>query len=151
MSTVRTVAGAALVALVLGALTLMVWPASEADKAREDGEQLGEAVTQVYEADSESEMDAALAEVDEAVTDSLEHGGEAVAEQAARQDEALDLAVEGYVGAVESTDSFEQDVYETELDYALTELEYNADEFRSSSDDVVAAYWEGFDDGFDKE
>ena len=64
----------------------MVWPASEADKARDDGEQLGEAVTQLYEADSQSEVDAALAEVDEAVTKSAEHGGDAVAEQATRQD-----------------------------------------------------------------
>jgi len=151
MFTVRAVLGALLVALTLSALTLMVWPASEADKARDDGEQLGEAVTQLYEADSQSEVDAALAEVDQAVTDSAEHGGDAVAEQATRQDAALDLAVEGYVGAVQSTDSFEQDVYEAELDVALTELEYNADQFRSNSDDVVEAYWEGFDDGFDKE
>ena len=148
---IRTVLGACLVALTLAALTLAVWPATEADKARDDGEQLGEAVTQLYEADSQSEVDTALAAVDEAVTDSLEHGGDAVAEQAEAQAAALDLAVEGYYGAVTSTDSWEQDVYEAELDYAVTELEYNADEFRSSSDDVVEAYWEGFDDGFDKE
>ena len=150
MSAVKAITGAALIALMLTALTIAVWQ-TEADKARDDGEQLGEAVTQVYDADSQSELDSALAEVDEAVSESADHAGDAVTDQAERQAEALDLAVEGYYGAVTTTDEWEQDVYETELSYALDVLSYNADEFRSTSDDVVEAYWEGFDDGFDKE
>lgn len=149
--TVRSVIGACLVALALMAATIAVWPASEADKARDDGEQLGEAMTQVYEADSQSELDSALAAVDEAVSVSSDHAGDAVAEQVERQANALDRAVEGYYGAVTTTDEWEQELYETQLSYAVTDLEYNADEFRGSSDDVVEAYWDGFDDGFDKE
>ena len=48
----------ALCALLAAILTIALWPASEADKARGDGEQLGTAVSSLYAADSTDGVDA---------------------------------------------------------------------------------------------
>src|SRR5688500_14253903 len=121
-SLLRWVSGGLVTAAVLAALTVALWPASEADKARADGEQFGQAVNHLYYADTEAEVDAALAEVDQAVTDTREHAGDEVAEQVAEQEDALVRAADGYVGAVTSDDAFESDLYEAELDVALDDL-----------------------------
>jgi hypothetical protein len=55
-------------AAALAALTVALGPASEADKACDDGEQFGQAVNHLYYAGTEAEVDAAPAEVDQAVT-----------------------------------------------------------------------------------
>jgi hypothetical protein len=116
-------------AAVLAALTVALWPASEADKARDDGEQFGQAVVQLYNADSEAEVDAALVELDQAVSDTREHAGDAVASQASAQQDALARAADGYAGAVTSDDAFEADLYEAELDVALDDLSSQASDF----------------------
>ena len=146
-SLLRWLCGGLLTAAVLAALTVALWPASEADKARADGEQLGQAVLQLYNADSEAEVDAALDEVDQAVTDTREHAGAEVAEQAADQDDSLSRAADGYVGAVTSDDAFESDVYEAELDVALDDLSSQASDFRAQGPEVHQAFWEGVDAG----
>jgi uncharacterized protein YdbL (DUF1318 family) len=137
----------ALVAAALAAVAVAVWPASEADKARDDGERVGEAVGELYYAESDAEVDAALAELDEAVTDTREHAGDEVAEQAEEQADALARAVDGYAGAVTSEDAFESDLYEAELEVALDDLSTQASDFREQGPEVHSAFWEGFEEG----
>jgi len=139
-SLLRWLSGGLLAAAVLAALTMAVWPASEADKARDDGEQFGQAVNHLYYA-AEAEVDAALAEVDQAVTDTREHAGDEVAEQVGEQEDALARAADGYVGAVTSDDAFESDVYEAELDVALDDLTSQASDFRAQGPEVHQAFW----------
>jgi hypothetical protein len=146
-SLLRWVSGGLVTAAVLAALTVALWPASEADKAREDGEQFGQAVNHLYYADSEAEVDAALAEMDQAVTDTREHAGDEVGEQVAAQEDALARAADGYVGAVTSDDAFESDLYEAELDVALNDLTSQASDFRAQGPEVHQAFWEGVDAG----
>lgn len=146
-SLLRWVSGGLVTAAVLAALTVALWPASEADKARADGEQFGQAVNHLYYADTEAEVDAALAEVDQAVTDTREHAGDEVAEQVAEQEDALVRAADGYVGAVTSDDAFESDLYEAELDVALDDLTSQASDFRAQGPEVHQAFWEGVDEG----
>jgi hypothetical protein len=146
-SLLRWLCGGLLTAAVLAALTVALWPASEADKARTDGEAFGQAVNQLYYADSETEVDAALAEVDQAVSDTREHAGDEVAEQVTEQNDALSRAADGYVGAVTSDDGFESDVYEAELDVALDDLSSQASDFRAQGPEVHQAFWEGVDAG----
>jgi hypothetical protein len=134
-SLLRWVSGGLVTAAVLAALTVALWPASEADKARADGEQFGQAVNHLYYADTEAEVDAALAEMDE------------VAEQVAEQEDALVRAADGYVGAVTSDDAFESDLYEAELDVALDDLTSQASDFRAQGPEVHQAFWEGVDEG----
>ena len=143
------IAGGVLTAVVLAAVAVAVWPASEADKARADGEQLGQAVSDLYYAQSEAEVDAALADVDTAVGDARDHAGDEVSEQVADQQDALARAVDGFVGATTTDDAFEADLYEVELDYALEDLESQAADFREQGPEVQQAYWEGFEEGFE--
>jgi hypothetical protein len=146
-SLLRWVSGCLVTATVLAAVTLAVWPASEADKARDDGEQFGQAVNHLYYADTEAEVDAALAEVDQAVTDSREHAGDEVASQAADQEDALNRAVDGFVGANTTDDAFAADLYQAELDVALEDLTSQASDFRAQGPEVHQAFWEGVDEG----
>jgi hypothetical protein len=146
MSVTRFVA--ALLALaVVAAATVAFWPASEADKARDDGEQVGQAVNHLYYAESTADVDAALEELDQAVSDTLSHQSDALDEQVTDQADALDRAANGFVGSLTSDDEFDQDLYEAELDYALDDLSSQADDFRTNAPEVEQAFWQGVDSG----
>jgi hypothetical protein len=141
------IAGGVLVAAVLCALTIALWPASEADKARDDGEQVGQAVTHLYEADSSTEVDAALAELDAAVSETRASAGDEVADQVADQQDALARAAEGFVGYYTTDSDWDAALYEAELDVALDDLYSQASDFREQGPEVHAAFWEGVDEG----
>ena len=141
------VAGGVVAAVLLVALAVAMWPASEADKARADGEQLGQAVSDLYYAESEADVEAALADVDAAVNDARDHAGDEVSEQVAEQQDALARAVDGVVGATTTDDAFEADLYEAELDSALDDLASQAADFREQGPEVRTAFWEGYEDG----
>jgi hypothetical protein len=138
------IAGGTSLAAVLAAVAIAVWPASEADKARSDGEQLGEAVNALYAADSPAEVDAALADVHSAASDARVHAGDAVYDQVAAQEDALSRAAEGYVGYYTTDDAWEAELYEAELDVALDDLESNAEDFRTNGPEVQQAFWDGY-------
>lgn len=146
-SLLRWVGVGLVTAALLAAVTVALWPASEADKARHDGEQFGQAVVQLYDADSEAEVDAALTELDQAVTDTRDHAGDEVASQVADQEDALNRAVDGFVGANTTDDAFEADLYQAELDVALDDLSSQASDFRAQGPEVHQAFWEGVDEG----
>jgi hypothetical protein len=139
----------ALAAVALAALAL--WPASEAAKARDDGEQLGQAVNQLYYSESTAEVEDALVEVDEAVTDSLDHGSDALGAQVSDQEDALARAADGFVGALTTESDFDSELYQVELDYAVDDLTSQAEEFRTEAPEVEQSYWEGFEEGFSDE
>ena len=139
--------GAIIGVAAIVAVAIAVWPASEADKAHDDGKQLGAAVTQLYNAQSWDEVQDARVEVRTALDDTRTHAGDAVADQADSQVDALDRTVDGYVGAHTSDDSFEADLYQAELDTAVDDLSYNADNFTDNAPDVVSSFWNGFDEG----
>jgi hypothetical protein len=139
---------AALLALaVVAAATVAFWPASEADKARDDGEQVGQAVNHLYYAESTEEVDSALDELNTAVADTLDHRGDALGEQVSDQADALNRAADGFVGSLTSDNEFDQELYEAELDYAYDDLSNQADNFRSNAPEVEQAFWEGVDSG----
>jgi hypothetical protein len=134
-------------AVTLTALAIAVWPASAADTARDDGERLGAAVGQLYDAASPAEVDAAQAEIEAAVGEARVHAGDRVAEQAAAQQDALARAADGFVGAHTSDDAFEADLYQAELDVALDDLTSQASDFRGDGPEVQQAFWEGVREG----
>ena len=143
----RRLSGGLVAAAVLAALTFALWPASEADKARDDGERFGRAVAQLYDADTEAEVDSALVELDQAVSDTREHAGDEVADQAADQEDALTRAVDGFVGANTTDDAFEAELYQAELEVALDDLSSQASDCRAQGPEVNQAFWEGVDEG----
>ena len=146
MSVSRFVASLlALAAVAVAAWAL--WPASEADRARDDGEQVGQAVNHLYYAESTEEVNDALDELNTAVADSLDHAGDAVDEQVTDQADALERAADGFVGSLTSDSEFDQELYEAELDYALDDLSSQAEDFRTNAPEVEQAFWEGVDSG----
>ena len=142
----RMAAGALLAAAVV-ALAVALWPASEADKARADGEQVGEAVAALYSADSADDVDAALADLQTAAVDTRDHAGDAVATQVADQEDALARAADGFVGSVTTDSEWDAELYQAELDIAVDDLESQASEFQTQAPEVHQAFWEGYEDG----
>jgi hypothetical protein len=146
-SLLRWVGGGLVTAAAVGALALAFWPATAADQAREDGEQLGQAVGQLYNAQSTADVEAALAEIDAAAADARDHAGDEVAAQVADQQDALAHAANGFVGAYTTGDAFEAELYQAELNVAIDDLTSQASDFRAQGPEVHEAYWQGFQDG----
>jgi hypothetical protein len=153
MSPVRTrslvawiLGGAALVAAI-AAVAIAVWPASEADKAREDGKHLGEAVTSLYNAQTTDEVDAALTDVRSALQDTRDHASNNVAGQIDDQADALYRAADGFVGTQTSDNGFEVDLYQAELNDAVDDLDHQAQDFQDEGPEVRQAFYDGYQDG----
>jgi hypothetical protein len=72
-------------------------------------------------------------------------------DQLNKQVDALDRAADGFVGSRTTDDSFEADLYQSELDTALDDLTSNADNFRTNGPDVVQAFWDGVSTGLGSE
>ena len=146
MSVTRFIA--ALLALaVVAAGTWALWPASEADKARDDGQAVGQAVNHLYYAESTEEVDSALDELNTAMSETLDHQSDALGELVSDQADALDRAADGVVGSLTSDNDFDQELYESELDYAVDDLSSQADDFRTNAPEVEQSFWEGVDSG----
>ena len=139
--------GGTLVVLLLAAVTVAVWPESAADRAHDDGERLGQAVGDLYYADTDAEVDAALSDIDSAVADTREHAGDEIASQVDDQADALSRAADGFVGSVTTDSAWDQDLYQAELDVALDDLTGNASDFRAQGPEVHQAFWQGVEDG----
>jgi len=149
MKSARTlwIAGGTLAAAVLAVLAIALWPDSQADKARADGRRLGEAVAALSTATTSAEVDAALSDIDVALTETRDHAGDRVADQANDQADALDRAADGFVGSRTTDDAFSADLYQAELDGAVDDLYDNASDFRGEGPEVQQAFWEGYQDG----
>jgi hypothetical protein len=139
--------GGALVVALLAAVTVAVWPQSAADRAGDDGEALGQAVGDLYYAETDTEVDAALADIDSAVADTREHAGDELASQVQDQADALSRAADGFVGSRTTDDAWEVDIYQAELDVALDDIADNAGDFRAQGPEVHEAFWQGVGDG----
>jgi hypothetical protein len=140
------VGGTALVAALI-VVAIAVWPASEADKAREDGKHVGEAVSSLYGAQTTDEVSSALTDLRSAVGDTRDHATDNVADQINDQADALSRAADGFVGSHTSGDSFEADLYQAELEYALDDLDQQAEDFQNEGPEVQQAFWDGYQDG----
>jgi hypothetical protein len=138
--------GAALVATIV-VVAIAVWPASETDKAREDGKQLGEAVTSLYNAQTTEEVDAAVTDVRAALRDARDHAADNVRGQIDDQADALYRAADGFVGTHTSDDAFEVDLYQAELNDAVDDLDHQAANFQDEGPEIPQAFWDGYQDG----
>jgi hypothetical protein len=146
-SLLRWIAGGTGLATILAVGAVAFWPASEADKARDDGEQVGQAVNHLYYADSAEEVDAALTELNTAITDTRTHAGDELANQVDDQTDALARAANGVAGSVTTDSEWDYELYQAELDVALDDLSDNASDFRAQGPEVHHAFWEGFESG----
>jgi hypothetical protein len=150
MYMLRWITGGVLVAAVIAALTVALWPTSETDKAREDGENVGQAITDLRNAETTGDVDSALDDLHSAIRDTRDHAGDAVYEQVDAQGDAIYHAVNGFIGANSSDDEWEQDLYEEELETALEDLTSQAEDFRTTGPEVQQAFYQGLQDGLTK-
>jgi hypothetical protein len=144
MSLFRWITAGVLTAAVIVAVAIAVWPASNTDKARSDGEAFGQAVVALDHAQSPADVDAALDDLGEAAASTRDHAGDAVADEVDRQDDALSRAVDGWTGVHSTDDSFSESLYQSELDTAVDDLNDNAADFRTEGPEVQQAFWDGF-------
>jgi hypothetical protein len=149
MTMFKRVAGAAVLAALVAGIAIAVWPMSDTDRARRDGEHFGTAVAELRDAQSTGDVHAGLADLHDALRDTREHVGSAVADQVDAQGDAIYRAVDGSFGKRSADDDFGHDVYDAQLDNALDDLTGQADDFRTTGSDVQQAFWEGVQDGLD--
>jgi hypothetical protein len=145
------VLAAAIALAAIVAVTIAVWPASAADKARADGKHMGQAVGDLYYAQSQTDVDAAFADMRSAMDDTRQHASDELNEQIDKQADALYSAADGFVGAHTADNDWDQDLYQSELDYAVDDLVNNAEDFHNQNSDVANAYADGFQDGLPAE
>jgi hypothetical protein len=141
-------AGAATCAVV-AALTLALWPASAADTAYDDGQRLGQAVSDLRNADTYDEVDNGLTDVRNAAADARDHAGDELDSQITAQGDALSRALNGFTGAATSGDDWDQELYESELDVAVDDLAAQADDFRTNAPEVTRSFYEGLQAGLE--
>jgi hypothetical protein len=150
MYMLRWITGGVLVAAVIAALTVALWPTSETDKARADGENVGQAIADLRNADTTADVDAALDDLHAAIRDTRDHAGDAVDDQVEAQGDAIYHAVNGFSGATSSDDEWERDLYEEELETALEDFNSQAEEFRTTGPEVQQAFYEGLQGGLNQ-
>ena len=147
MKVVRWIVGGVAAAALVAVLAIAFWPASDAEKARADGKELGQAVNTLYYADTTEEVDAALDDVAGAASTAADHAGDYVGDQFDEQADALYRAADGFVGAHTADNSFDQDLYQAELDTAIDDLNSQAGSFQDEAPEVQQAFWDGYQEG----
>jgi hypothetical protein len=70
-----------------------------------------------------------------------------VAGQVSDAQDALSRAADGFVGTHTTTDSFEADLYQSELNTALDDLSSQADNLRTQGPEIQQAFWDGVQAG----
>jgi hypothetical protein len=146
-SVVRWIVGALGLATLVTVVTIAVWPASAADKAHADGKHLGQAVGDLYYAQSQTDVDAAFADMRSALDDTRSHASDELSSQVDQQADALYSAADGFVGSHTSDNEWDQELYQYELDYAVDDFNNNVDDFSNQHSEVANAYWDGLQEG----
>jgi hypothetical protein len=146
-SLTRWIVGGAVVLAAAVALAVALWPASAADTAYDDGQRLGQAVSDLRNADTSSEVDSAMTDVRDAAADARDHATGELDAQITAQGDSLSEAVNGFAGTVTSDSEWDQDAYQWELDTAIDDLESQADDFRTNAPEVTQAFYNGLQDG----
>lgn len=125
-------------AAVIAALAIAGCGESPEDEARDQGEQVGEAVRGVYDADSAEAAGEAIDDLRAAAQDIGEDTRERVRAQVETQTGSLDAAVEAVAAGQTAV-----------LQETAQQIRSQADAFRSGNDSISNEFWRGFEDGYD--
>jgi protein-tyrosine-phosphatase len=122
---------------------------SPEDEAREEGKELGQAVHQLYEAETSQEIFQAMDRV-VAARDNLRSDVRKVAgEQLEVQSDSLADATEAIGEAATATTAQELDDARQDLRNAIQNIRAQAETFESQNDALANAFWRGFQEGYD--
>ena len=129
---------AATAAALLAALTLAACGDSPEDEARDDGEQIGQSVRALFDAQSATDAGKAIDDLRANVADLDDD----VREHVKAQVETQRGSIESAARALASGDT-------AALQQAAQEIRAQADTFRSGTDSIANEFWRGVEDGFD--
>jgi hypothetical protein len=146
-SMLARITGGAVLATGVTVATIALWPASATETAHADGKHVGQAVSDLYYANSSEDVDAALADLDQAVSDTRTHASDYVGDQVSAQEDALNRAADGFVGSRTTDSDWDADLYQSELDIAVDDLNSQASNFRTEAPEVEQAFWDGVNEG----
>ena len=127
---------------------IAVWPASEADKARADGERFGEAVGELHTRTTRGRgRRRARRGRTTAASDTADHAGDEVAEQVDEQADALARAADGFVGAHDGRRRVRAGPLPGRARRRRRRPQRQAEDFRAEGPEVQQAFWDGYQDG----
>jgi hypothetical protein len=116
---------------------------SPEDEARDDGNDVGQAVRAVADATSLDEAQQGVTDLRTAVADMASDTREHVQSQAETQRDELSQGVQ----AAQRAGSFDQ--AKTQLQSTTQDLRAQADSFRDSNNSIANEFWRGFEEGYD--
>lgn len=129
---------ASIAAAVLAALAVAACGDSPEDDAYDDGEQIGESVRALYNAENAEDAGEAIDDLRRVTEEMDDDTRERVQEQVETQRGSLDKAAE----AIGSGDP-------TALKEVAQQMRSQADAFSSTNNSISNAFWRGFEDGYD--
>ena len=125
-------------AALLAAVAFAACGSSPEDDARNEGEQIGADVRDLFGVSSVEEAQTVLQNLQSDVQDISEQTGDKVSEQVETQRATL-------ASAIEDLGQGDEDA----LNSAVQQMRAQADAFRSGTDSVANEFWRGFEEGYD--
>jgi hypothetical protein len=129
-----------LAAAVLAVVSLAACGTSPEDEARNEGEQIGADVRDLFDVASAEEARTVLENLQADVQDVSEETRERVSEQVDTQRATLAAGIEGLAAGDTSS-----------LKSAAQQVRAQADAFRNGNDSIANEFWRGFEEGYDDE
>jgi len=139
--------GIALALLATLALGVVACGEAPEDNARDDGEQLGEAMQKLYDAETPQEALAALPAVKTAVQETREDARDKVGKQIEAQEDSVEDAADGLQALRSAADPAQAQDAIGDMRTAINDIRSQANDNRGDS--VANEFWRGFRDGFD--
>lgn len=140
----RTAAVVAVLALVLSACG-----DSPEDTAHDNGEDVGQALRSLMNADDADALRSAGDELRGAVAESVDDAGDRLRQQIQVQVDHLNAAIGNFRTATTATDADAAAAARTELQAEVQQARSQAAGFRDTGSSVTNAFWQGVRDGFD--
>jgi small-conductance mechanosensitive channel len=128
----------AFAATLLAAVSFAACGSSPEDDARNEGEQIGADIRDLYGVSSVDEAQTVLQNLQSDVQDISEETRDKVSEQVETQRATLASAIEALGEGDENA-----------LNAAVQQIRAQADAFRSGTDSVANEFWRGFEEGYD--
>lgn len=122
---------------------------SPEDQARDDGQQAGEAVRALYDANSADQAASAVKDIRAARDDLDSDTRKRVASEVDTQSDALRRAADAYRRGRSATSAQDADAARADLRSAVQEIRSQASGLADQDNSIANEYWRGFVKGYD--
>jgi gas vesicle protein len=122
---------------------------SPEDNAHDSGKDVGQALRAVTAAGDADQLQAAIAELKDAVSNVSDDVSARVRDQASVQSDTINKAVDNAKTALTASDPSQASEARDEVQAQVQDLRSQASGFADSNDSVTNAFWDGVKDGYD--